>query len=99
MCSSDLLRMFPSHDRWAGVLAGNEGEDAIHNAGTNLKALFVMGNGITSTAQTKKVKGALDKLELAVFCDPFVNEGAIITDSKTMFIFYQQQLSLKQQVL
>ena len=41
---------------WAGVLAGNEGEDAIHNAGTNLKALFVMGNGITSTAQTKKVK-------------------------------------------
>ena len=39
---------------WAGVLAGNEGEDAIHNAGTNLKALFVMGNGITSTAQTKK---------------------------------------------
>lgn len=67
---------------WAGVLAGNEGEDAIHNAGTNLKALFVMGNGITSTAQTKKVKEALDKLELAVFCDPFVNEGAIITDKQ-----------------
>ena len=40
---------------WAGVLAGNEGEDAIQNAGTNQKkALFVMGNGITSTAQTKK---------------------------------------------
>jgi len=67
---------------WAGVLGGNEGEDAIHNNGTNLKALFVMGNGITSTAQTKKVKEALDKLDLAVFCDPFVNEGAIITDKQ-----------------
>jgi formate dehydrogenase major subunit len=67
---------------WSGVLAGNEGEDAIHNAGTNLKALFVMGNGITSTAQTKKVKEALDNLDLAVFCDPFVNEGAIITDKQ-----------------
>ena len=67
---------------WSGVLAGNPGEDAIHNAGTNLKAIFVMGNGITSTAQTKKVKEALDNLELAVFCDPFVNEGAIITDKQ-----------------
>ena len=67
---------------WAGVLGGNEGEDAIHNAGTRLKALFVMGNGITSTAQTKKVKEALDNLELAVFCDPFVNEGAIVTDKQ-----------------
>ena len=67
---------------WSGVLAGKEGEDAIHNAGTNLKAIFVMGNGITSTAQTKKVKEALDHLDLAVFCDPFVNEGAIITDKQ-----------------
>lgn len=67
---------------WAGVLGGNPGEDAIHNAGTRLKALFVMGNGITSTAQTKKVKEALDNLDLAVFCDPFVNEGAIITDKQ-----------------
>lgn len=67
---------------WAGVLGENPGEDAIHNAGTKLKALFVMGNGITSTAQTKKVKEALDNLELAVFCDPFVNEGAIITDKQ-----------------
>lgn len=67
---------------WAGVLGGNPGEDAIHNADTRLKALFVMGNGITSTAQTKKVKEALDNLDLAVFCDPFVNEGAIITDKQ-----------------
>jgi len=67
---------------WSGVLGGNPGEDAIHNADTNLKALFVMGNGITSTAQTKKVKEALDNLDLAVFCDPFVNEGAILTDKQ-----------------
>ncbi len=67
---------------WAGVLGGQPGEDKIHNAGTNLKALFVMANGITSIAQQKKVKEALDKLELAVFVDPFVNEGAIITDKQ-----------------
>ncbi|NVJ52689.1 MAG: formate dehydrogenase subunit alpha [Campylobacteraceae bacterium] len=67
---------------WAGVLGGNPGEDAIHNAGTNLKALFVMANGITSIAQQKKVKEALDNLELAVFVDPFVNEGAIVTDKQ-----------------
>jgi formate dehydrogenase major subunit len=67
---------------WAGVLGGNPGEDAIYNAGTNLKALMVFGNGITSTAQTMKVKEALDNLELIVLADPFVNEGAIITDKQ-----------------
>jgi formate dehydrogenase major subunit len=67
---------------WAGVLGGNPGEDAIYNAGTNLKALMVFGNGITSTAQTMKVKEALDNLELVVLADPFVNEGAIITDKQ-----------------
>jgi len=69
--------------RWyAGVLAGKEGEDAIHNGGTNLKALFVMGNGITSIAQTAKVKEALDNLDLIVLADPFVNEAAVLTDKK-----------------
>jgi formate dehydrogenase major subunit len=67
---------------WSGVLGGKPGEDKIHNAGTNLKALFVMANGITSTAQQKKVKEGLDNLELLVFCDPFVNEGAILTDKQ-----------------
>ncbi len=67
---------------WAGVLAGREGEDAIHNAGTNLKALFVMANGITSIAQQAKVKEALDALELLVLVDPFVNEAAILTDKQ-----------------
>ena len=69
--------------RWyAGVLAGKPGEDKIHNAGTNLKALFVMGNGITSISQQAKVKEALDNLELIVLADPFVNEAAILTDKK-----------------
>ena len=67
---------------WAGVLGGKPGEDKIHNAGTNLKALFVMANGVTSTSQQVKVKEALDNLDIAVFCDPFVNEGAIITDKQ-----------------
>ena len=69
--------------RWyAGVLAGKPGEDKIHNAGTNLKALFVMGNGITSISQQEKVKEALDNLELIVLADPFVNEAAILTDKQ-----------------
>ncbi len=69
--------------RWyAGVLAGKPGEDKIHNGGTNLKALFVMGNGITSIAQQAKVKEALDALDLIVLADPFVNEAAILTDKK-----------------
>ena len=69
--------------RWyAGVLAGKAGEDKIHNGGTNLKALFVMGNGITSISQQAKVKEALDALDLIVLADPFVNEAAILTDKK-----------------
>ena len=69
--------------RWyAGVLDGKDGGDKIHNAGTNLKALVVMGNGITSIAQQAKVKEALDNLELIVLADPFVNEAAILTDKK-----------------
>ena len=69
--------------RWySGVLAGKKGEDKIHNGGTNLKALFVMGNGITSIAQQAKVKEALDELELIVLADPFVNEAAILTDKQ-----------------
>jgi formate dehydrogenase major subunit len=69
--------------RWyAGVLGGKPGEDKIHNAGTNLKALFVMGNGITSISQQAKVKEALDTLELVVLADPFVNEAAVLTDKQ-----------------
>ena len=67
---------------WAGVLDGKNGNDKIHNANTSLKALVVMGNGITSTAQQVKVQEGLDNLELLVITDPFVNEAAVITNKK-----------------
>lgn len=67
---------------WAGVLDGKDGNDKINNAGTNLKTLFVMGNGITSIAQQAKVKEGLDNLDMLVLCDPFVNEAAILTDKQ-----------------
>jgi formate dehydrogenase major subunit len=67
---------------WAGVLDGKNGNDQIHNAGTNLKSLIVMGNGITSIAQQAKVKEGLDNLEMLVIADPFVNEAAILTDKQ-----------------
>ena len=67
---------------WAGALNGKDGNDQIHNAGTALKNLFVMGNGITSIAQQAKVKEGLDNLDMLVLCDPFVNEAAILTDKQ-----------------
>ncbi len=67
---------------WAGVLNGKDGNDAVHNGGTSLKALFVMANGVTSIAQQKKVKEGLDNLELLVLVDPFVNEAAVLTDKQ-----------------
>jgi formate dehydrogenase major subunit len=67
---------------WAGVLDGKDGNDQIHNAGTNLKNLIVLGNGITSIAQQAKVKEGLDNLDMIVLCDPFVNEAAILTDKQ-----------------
>lgn len=67
---------------WAGALNGKDGNDAIENAGDALKALVVIGNGITSTAQQVKVQEGLDALELLVLADPFVNEAGIITNKK-----------------
>ena len=67
---------------WAGVLDGKDGNDAIENAGESLKALVVIGNGITSTAQQAKVQEGLDGLELLVLMDPFVNDAGVITNKK-----------------
>lgn len=67
---------------WAGVLDGKDGNDKIHNGKTKLKALFVMGNGITSVAQQAKIKEGLDNLELLVLADPFVNEAGVLTDKQ-----------------
>ena len=67
---------------WAGVLDGKNGNEAVDNAGDSIKALVVIGNGITSTAQQVKVKEGLDALELLVLVDPFVNDAGVITDKK-----------------
>ena len=50
-----------------------------NNADTPLKALVCIGNGISTITQTHKVKAALDKLDLVVFIDPYVNDAAVIT--------------------
>jgi formate dehydrogenase major subunit len=47
-----------------------------------IRALWIQGTGITSMSQTLKVKEALDKLDLLVIAEPFVNEAAVITDKK-----------------
>ena len=67
---------------WAGVLDGKDGNDPVENAGDSLKALVVIGNGITSTAQQAKVQEGLDGLELLVLMDPFVNDAGVITNKK-----------------
>ena len=67
---------------WAGVLDGKNGNDPVENAGDSLKALIVIGNGITSTAQQAKVQEGLDGLELLVLLDPFVNDAGVITNKK-----------------
>lgn len=70
--------------RWSEGVTKNE---PIYNGGTDLKALIVMGCGITSTAQLQEVKKGLDGIELLVLTDPFVNEAAVLTDRKdNMFI-------------
>jgi len=53
--------------------------NAVNNADTPLKALVCIGNGISTITQTHKVKEALDKLDLVVFIDPYVNDAAVIT--------------------
>ncbi len=53
-----------------------------------IRALWVQGTGITSMAQTVKVQEALNKLDLLVIAEPFVNEAAIITNKTDDIIFY-----------
>ena len=57
-------------------------ENYANNADTQIKALIVIGNGISTTSLLDKTKEALDKLELVVFIDPYVNDVAVITDRK-----------------
>jgi formate dehydrogenase major subunit len=67
--------------RWYEGATGGA-DSTPNNADTKLKALFVLGNGITSISQQAEVKKGLDALDMLVLVDPFVNEAAILTDKK-----------------
>ena len=62
---------------WQGVLQ----EEKTHSS-SPIRALWVQGTGITSMSQTVKIQQALEKLDLLVVADPFVNEVAVITNRK-----------------
>ncbi len=61
-------------------------ENAQYNGGTSIKALVCIGNGISTVTDVKRIKDALDKLDLVVFIDPYVNDAAVIT-SRTDNLF------------
>ena len=48
----------------------------------DLKVVWVQGTGITSMAHLTKIQEAVDKLELLVVAEPFVNEIAILSGRK-----------------
>ncbi|NLC28774.1 MAG: formate dehydrogenase subunit alpha, partial [Campylobacteraceae bacterium] len=60
---------------WQGVLQ----EEKTYSS-SPIRALWIQGTGITSMSQTVKIKEALDKLDLVVIAEPFLNEAAVITD-------------------
>ncbi|MDR1555320.1 MAG: molybdopterin-dependent oxidoreductase [Campylobacteraceae bacterium] len=62
---------------WQGVL-NNEST----YSSSPIRVLWVQGTGITSMSQQIKIKEAIDKLDLMVIAEPFVNEAAIIADKK-----------------
>lgn len=62
---------------WQGVLK----EENTFSSG-ELRVLWVQGTGITSMTHIEKIKQALDKLEMIVIAEPFVNEVAILSDRK-----------------
>ena len=62
---------------WQGVLK----EEKTFSSG-DLKVVWVQGTGITSMAHLTKIQEAVDKLELLVVAEPFVNEIAILSGRK-----------------
>lgn len=60
---------------WQGVLQ----EEKTYSS-SPVRALWVQGNGITSMSQQEKIQQALDKLDLVVIADPFLNEAAVLTN-------------------
>lgn len=55
-------------------------ENYANNADTPIKMMIVIGNGISTTALLDKTIAALDKLEMLVFIDPYVNDVAVMTN-------------------
>ncbi|MCD8477094.1 MAG: formate dehydrogenase subunit alpha, partial [Sulfurospirillum sp.] len=62
---------------WQGVL-----QEEKTTSSAPIRVLWVQGTGITSMSQQVKIKEAIDKLDMLVVAEPFVNEAAIITDRK-----------------
>ncbi|OPA76465.1 formate dehydrogenase [Campylobacter pinnipediorum subsp. pinnipediorum] len=62
---------------WQGVLK----EEKTFSSG-ELKVLWVQGTGIASMSHLHKIQQAVDKLDLLVIAEPFVNEVAILSDRK-----------------
>lgn len=50
-----------------------------YNGGDRIRAVIVMGNGISTTAMTDLTKEALDKVDLLVFFDPYINDASMLT--------------------
>lgn len=64
-----------AHSTWKfGVL---NPENAENNGGTMLRALVVIGTGMTTVNLLDLQRQAMNKLELVVFIDPYVNDLAI----------------------
>ncbi|PIE73321.1 MAG: formate dehydrogenase [Deltaproteobacteria bacterium] len=62
---------------WQGVLQKEKTYSS-----SPVRALWVQGNGITSMAHQVEIQEALDKLDLVVIADPFLNEAAVLTNRK-----------------
>ena len=62
---------------WQGVLQ----EEKTHS-NSPIRVLWVQGTGITSMAHTTKVQQALQKIDMLVIAEPFVNEVAVLADRK-----------------
>lgn len=69
-----------AHSTWKfGVL---DEQNMANNGGTKLRALVVIGTGMTTVSLLDLQRKAMDMLDLVVFIDPYVNDLAIYSDRK-----------------
>lgn len=59
-----------------------EEANAKNNSGTTIHGMINIGSGLSSISLTNVTKAAMEKLELCVIVDPFVNDMAAIADIK-----------------